>query len=52
MQNRQPCEVWSRTNGYYRPINQWNDAKQEEFKDRKYFNFNKYDNQPSKEEIN
>ena len=29
-----PCEVWSRVVGYYRPVRDWNKAKQEEFKDR------------------
>ncbi len=33
----QPCEVYSRVVGYLRPVAQWNDAKQEEFKDRKVF---------------
>jgi ribonucleoside-triphosphate reductase len=28
------CEVWSRVVGYYRPVQCWNDGKQEEFKDR------------------
>jgi ribonucleoside-triphosphate reductase (formate) len=31
------CEVYSRVVGYIRPVEQWNDAKQEEFKDRKMF---------------
>ena len=31
------CEVFSRIVGYLRPVNQWNDAKQEEFKNRKTF---------------
>lgn len=30
-----PCEIYSRVVGYYRPLNQWNKAKQEEFKERK-----------------
>jgi ribonucleoside-triphosphate reductase len=29
------CEVYSRIVGYIRPVDQWNDGKQEEFKDRK-----------------
>ena len=33
----QKCTVFSRIVGYLRPINQWNDGKQEEFKDRKMF---------------
>ena len=31
------CEVYSRIVGYLRPVNQWNDGKQEEFKERKMF---------------
>ena len=31
------CEVYSRVVGYIRPIEQWNDSKQAEFKDRKMF---------------
>lgn len=30
------CEVWSRVVGYYRPVDSWNQGKQEEFKDREY----------------
>ena len=33
-QKRQPCEVYSRVNGYLRPVKQWNDAKSAEFSDR------------------
>ncbi len=31
------CEVYSRVVGYLRPVKQWNDGKQEEFKERKKF---------------
>jgi anaerobic ribonucleoside-triphosphate reductase len=31
------CEVYSRVVGYIRPIEQWNDAKQAEFHDRKLY---------------
>jgi ribonucleoside-triphosphate reductase (formate) len=31
------CEVYSRVVGYIRPVEQWNDSKQAEFKDRKLF---------------
>lgn len=31
------CEVYSRVVGYYRPVEQWNDGKQEEFRDRKEY---------------
>jgi len=32
-----PCEIWSRVTGYYRPVQNYNPGKQEEFKDRKKF---------------
>jgi hypothetical protein len=32
-----PAEIYSRVSGYYRPVNQWNKAKQEEFKDRRVY---------------
>lgn len=31
------CEVFSRVVGYMRPIDHWNEGKQEEFRDRKTF---------------
>jgi len=31
---RTRCEVYSRVVGYIRPVSQWNDGKQSEFKDR------------------
>jgi len=34
---KQPCEVYSRIVGYLRPVQQWNEGKQEEFKQRKEF---------------
>lgn len=34
---RSRCEVYSRVVGYIRPVSQWNDGKQEEFKQRKMF---------------
>jgi len=34
---RTKCEVWSRVVGYLRPVAQWNEGKQEEFKDRTSF---------------
>ncbi len=37
---RQECEVYSRVNGYYRPISQWNDAKAAEHKQRMTFKVN------------
>jgi ribonucleoside-triphosphate reductase len=35
---RRKCEIYSRVNGYLRPVQNWNDAKQEEFADRKLYN--------------
>ena len=40
MQNQQmkvPVEVYSRVVGYFRPVNQWNKGKKEEFKERKVY---------------
>ena len=34
-------EVYSRVVGYYRPIQNWNDGKQQEYKERIQFNLNK-----------
>lgn len=31
------CEVYSRIVGYLRPVQQWNEGKQAEWKDRKTF---------------
>ena len=31
------CEVWSRSVGYLRPVEQWNEGKQQEFEDRQTF---------------
>ncbi len=31
------CEVWSRITGYYRPVQNWNDGKVQEFHDRKTY---------------
>ncbi|HOI59765.1 MAG TPA: ribonucleoside triphosphate reductase [Candidatus Pacearchaeota archaeon] len=39
----QPCEVYSRVVGYLRPVSQWNEAKQQEFKDRKVFKIKQND---------
>ncbi|MFT3738933.1 MAG: ribonucleoside triphosphate reductase [Breznakibacter sp.] len=35
--NESRCEVFSRIVGYLRPVSQWNDGKQEEFRERKLF---------------
>lgn len=34
-------EVYSRITGYYRPVQNWNDGKVQEFKDRRTYNVNK-----------
>ena len=31
------CEVWSRITGYYRPVQNWNDGKVQEYKHRKEY---------------
>ena len=57
----QRTEVYSRITGYYRPVQNWNDGKTEEFKNRKVYdiknshlthdaNGNARDEQPTKEE--
>ena len=33
----EPAEVYSRITGYYRPVQNWNDGKSKEFKDRKLY---------------
>lgn len=38
----QKTEVNSRITGYYRPVQNWNDGKSQEFKDRKVYNTVKY----------
>jgi len=37
----QPCEVYSRIVGYLRPVQQWNEGKRREFKERKEFKVRK-----------
>lgn len=36
---KQPCEVYSRIVGYLRPVQQWNQGKQEEFRWRREYRF-------------
>lgn len=36
--HHQKCEVYSRVVGYLRPVSQWNEGKQAEFKNRTEFN--------------
>lgn len=37
-ERRTKCEVFSRVVGYYRPVQNWNKGKAEEFKERREFN--------------
>ncbi len=37
-----PVEVYSRVVGYFRPINQWNKGKREEFSQRKSYNIESF----------
>jgi anaerobic ribonucleoside-triphosphate reductase len=49
---RVPCEVYSRIVGYLRPVQDWNEGKQQEFAERETYNVNKaadQDSQPSGE---
>ncbi len=34
---RQPCEIWTRVMGYFRPLSEFNIGKKSEFYTRKYF---------------
>jgi hypothetical protein len=35
-----PCEVYSRIVGYLRPVQNWNEGKQQEFAERKTYDVN------------
>lgn len=37
---RIPVETYSRVVGYFRPVNQWNKGKKEEYKERKEYSLN------------
>ena len=37
LKNYQKCEVYSRVVGYLRPVQQWNEGKAKEYKDRKEY---------------
>lgn len=34
---RQPCEIWTRVMGYFRPLSEFNKGKKAEFLERKCF---------------
>ena len=38
---RQPCEIWTRVMGYFRPLSGFNIGKKSEFYERKCFDENK-----------
>lgn len=38
-----PVEVYSRVVGYFRPVNQWNKGKKEEFTERKTYMFDAFE---------
>ena len=36
-EERQPVECWTRVMGYFRPVSQFNNGKQSEYKERQWF---------------
>jgi len=38
-----PVEVYSRVVGYFRPVNQWNKGKKEEYSERKTYMFDSFE---------
>ena len=44
MEKRIPVEVYSRVVGYFRPVNQWNKGKQEEYYARNEFDREELEN--------
>lgn len=47
----QKTEVYSRITGYYRPVQNWNDGKVQEFKDRKVYSIEDYRKKKEAERI-
>lgn len=47
-----PTEVYSRCVGYYRPVNQWNPGKQQEFSERKEYKLREEDLYDNREKRN
>ena len=43
IEKKVPCEVYSRVVGYLRPVHNWNNGKQQEFKERKMFRLSEQD---------
>lgn len=46
-----PTEVWSRITGYYRPVQNWNDGKAKEFKDRQEYSISAVANKQELQEV-
>ena len=40
-EERQPCEVWTRVMGYFRPVSEFNIGKKSEYAERKCFSEHK-----------
>ena len=40
MDRKIKCEIYTRVVGYFRPVDQWNKGKQQEFKERTTLKFN------------
>lgn len=36
-EERQPCEIWTRVMGYFRPVSEWNIGKKQEHAERVCF---------------
>ena len=45
-EERQPCEVWTRVMGYFRPVSQFNAGKKSEYAERQCFKESKIDAHP------
>lgn len=43
-EERQPCEVWTRVMGYFRPVSGFNKGKKSEFTERVWFDESKMTN--------
>lgn len=46
-EERQPCEIWTRVMGYYRPLSLFNTGKKGEFYDRVNFKEEKAEHLPT-----
>ena len=40
-EERQPCEIWTRVMGYFRPVSEFNIGKKSEYAERNGFNTSK-----------